>query len=295
MLRNVPFKIESSLARCWFRVAGMRPSSSPFVTGDSFRSIANHVLDGQVSFDSSRIKRGQIVFVETPCLSLFAQRHLPSITEPFVLITHNGDLNIDDSFSETAAHKRIVHWFAQNAVLKHPKVTAVPIGLENRHLHTNGVIRDFRRLAQGTSVKKARILYAFTVGTNRKERAPAWDALKACAIADGLQRVNSRAYLKTLAGYMTVASPPGNGIDCHRTWEALYLKTIPVVRRSPFYDSFPGLPVLPVDDWNEIRLWDEPFLNSSYEKLAPQIETTPYLHFGYWEARIRDACSEAAS
>ena len=32
------------------------------------------------------------------------------------------------------------------------------------------------------------------------------------------------------AHFAFVASPSGNGLDCHRTWEALLLRSIPIVK-----------------------------------------------------------------
>jgi hypothetical protein len=43
-------------------------------------------------------------------------------------------------------------------------------------------------------------------------------------------------------------------MDCHRTWEALALGCIPIVKRSAFSDLFQNLPVLIVDDWGNIDL-----------------------------------------
>lgn len=51
---------------------------------------------------------------------------------------------------------------------------------------------------------------------------------------------------------MFVLSPEGNGMDCHRTWEALLLGNIPVVRRNPLVGLYDGLPVLVVDDWADV-------------------------------------------
>ena len=56
-------------------------------------------------------------------------------------------------------------------------------------------------------------------------------------------------------------SPRGNGIDCHRTWEALYLDIIPVVWNSSLNVLYEHLPVLIINDHNELN---EAFL---YEKL----------------------------
>jgi hypothetical protein len=41
-------------------------------------------------------------------------------------------------------------------------------------------------------------------------------------------------YLINLKKHKFVVSPPGNGIDCHRNWEAIYLGCIPIVLNSHF-------------------------------------------------------------
>jgi hypothetical protein len=294
-LSNIPFRIESSLAGAWYRVTKSRPSSVPFVSGDTFRSLADHVLEKGQAFDPDRVRAGAVIFVEAWQLDVFVRQYLPKIAGPYVLITHNGDLNIDNSYLPLAENKRIIRWFAQNCILVHPKVTAIPIGLENRRLHTNGVLRDYRKLLRRSVRKRMRILYGFTQGTNERERAPALAALRHSPISDPMERTNSRDYRKRLLQYGFVASPPGNGIDCHRTWEALYLRTIPIVKRSSLYASFPGLPVLTVDDWSEIRSWDVSFLEAEYARLAPAINSTPFLRFEYWAGLIEISKTEIAN
>lgn len=49
-----------------------------------------------------------------------------------------------------------------------------------------------------------------------------------------------------------VLSPHGMGLDCHRTWEALLLGCIPIVRTSPLDHLYHDLPVVIVKDWGEI-------------------------------------------
>jgi hypothetical protein len=287
---NVPFALESRLVRAWYRLTGARPSSSPFVSGDSFRAIADFVLEPPAGSLQGRVGKGSIVFVQSSELARFATESLDHADEPFVLVTHNGDLNIDDSYRTIASHPALMHWFAQNAAMRHPRLTAVPIGLENRNLHYNGVLRDFRKLQQRGRDRAPRILSAFSVQTNPAERLAAREALRSAASVDELPfRVNSRTYRKILAGYAFVASPPGNGVDCHRTWEALYLGVIPIVHRSTFYDAFPGLPVAAVDDWREVASWSTGYLAALQARLSPAIRSTPYLRFSYWESLVRKA------
>jgi hypothetical protein len=59
---------------------------------------------------------------------------------------------------------------------------------------------------------------------------------------------------KTMTEFAFVLSPFGNGMDCHRTWEALLCGCIPIVRSTVFNELFEGLPVLIVEKWSDISL-----------------------------------------
>jgi hypothetical protein len=275
-------RVEGRLVRAYNRALSLRPSSAPYVSGDSFRALSDHRLEEKGQLEPARIRDGELVFVKSDRLPIFFSDYLPSIRARFVLVSHNSDANIDEALARRADDERIIRWFAHNLLATHPKLEAVPIGLENLWLHANGEVRDFDRLRSGLREKKNRILYAFSLGTNPAERGPALAALKSSRLADGPSWTTSSAYRECLAGYSFVASPPGNGFDCHRTWEALYLGTIPIVKRSPFFEAFPGLPVLVVDDWREIATWDEDFLKLTYDRLQPQIAPCPYLRMDYW-------------
>ena len=62
-----------------------------------------------------------------------------------------------------------------------------------------------------------------------------------------------------------VASPEGNGIDCHRHWESLYFKSIPIVEYNEFMEKkLIGLPVLYTNDYSEIT---QDYLAKKYEEM----------------------------
>jgi hypothetical protein len=282
-------RLEGKAFRVANRAMRAHPSSSPFVSGDSFRGVARHILDMDSGIDPKAVNEGDVVFVETHRLSQFISDSLPSISSAFVLITHNSDFCVDEEVVGLAEDGRIMKWFAQNAVVSHPKLVHIPIGLENRWRHNNGIIGDFRRLPRRRLTKKSRILFGFSVGTNAKERAPALASLKNARAADELVWTNSRAYRRRLNGYRFVASPPGNGVDCHRTWEALYLGAMPIVKRSSLYEGFPNLPVVFVDDWREVEAWGEDRLSEMYDSHAKQPREIPYLWMDYWLGIINAA------
>ena len=75
-------------------------------------------------------------------------------------------------------------------------------------------------------------------------------------------------YLDGLSKSMFSISPNGNGIDCHKTWESIYLKTIPVVTKSINSEHYSKLPILILDKWDDLdklRL-DEDLYTSLIEK-----------------------------
>jgi len=282
------YKVRNYAVRSLFKALGAHPSSAPYVTGDGFRAMARRRLEQGDRLDGRRVAAGDIVFVKSDELPRFRDEVLPDIRERFVLVSHNSDWTIDERYVDIADNPKVVRWFAENAVLRHEKIQALPIGLENRRLWNNGIVSDFDRLRPASGDRKMRILYAFSVGTNRKEREPALEALRSHPLADGPAWTDSRRYRNTVVDYAFLASPPGNGFDCHRTWEALYLGAIPIVKRSNFFDAFPGLPAIQVDDWREIQGWDEDFLRRSFEELSPRIADCPYLRLDYWARRLEE-------
>jgi hypothetical protein len=85
-----------------------------------------------------------------------------------------------------------------------------------------------------------------------------------------------------------VISPHGNALDCYRTWEALLMGCIPIVKRSPIDYLYADLPVAIVDEWSQItalnlQRWLERF-GAAFDRL-PLRQT---LSSQFWQARIRN-------
>jgi hypothetical protein len=65
--------------------------------------------------------------------------------------------------------------------------------------------------------------------------------------------LTSEDYFKTLPSYKFVVSPEGNGIDCHRHYEALMAGCIPIVEDNPHIRKVYGnCPILYTKDYSEI-------------------------------------------
>lgn len=86
-----------------------------------------------------------------------------------------------------------------------------------------------------------------------------------------------------------ILSPPGNGLDCHRTWEALILGSVPIVISDPAFNPvFDDLPVVLVDSYAEVTpenlaRWKTEIV-SKLDSKAYQLEK---LTTAYWMNRIQ--------
>lgn len=280
-------KLQTIVVKAFNRFLCRRPTSEPYLSGDTFRKIAIHVFEK--SIDKARptaiFNHGDIIFCETHLLEKFQRYVLPYINCKFVLISQNSDMNVSNEFLSLLNSKYLCHWFAQNNILKHHKITTIPIGLENAWLNHNGRVSAYASLRKKNIKKVPRILYGFNTQTNLLKRAAALQVLTEIRISDQVY-VNPSKYRKILSRYMFVASPEGNGVDCHRTWEALYLDVVPIVIRSEFYNSLPNFPGLLLNSWGELLEYSEDDLENIYKEKIVQIKNSKMIWMGYWRDRI---------
>lgn len=288
---NLPFKLESELVRAWYRMTNGRPSSAPYLSGDGFRSWSAWKYEPETAsrFDPSAVRAGSLGYCDGWLLEEFlkgAGRHIPV---PFRLISHNADANLT-VLRLKQLPPQLQRLYTTNALVTDSRVVPVPIGLENARFHCNGVVADFERLRNRPLTKEPRILTAFTVGTNPVVRGLALETLRGLDTVDMLSRVNSRTYRNRAIGYQFIASPPGNGEDCHRTWEACYLRAVPIVLRSTLTEFFVGLglPLWVVDSYEELKAWDSTALDAKYRQLSPGFDH-PALWTPYWDTLIKES------
>lgn len=114
----------------------------PLVTRDAWRAYADHICDPvqcAVQYDPSLVRPGDVVFIKIDVASQYLADVAPRIAAAHIVVAHDGD----NPF--TAAHaaaldgqRRIVAWFSQNidAGVVHPRLHAVPIGIEDRRYAT---------------------------------------------------------------------------------------------------------------------------------------------------------------
>jgi hypothetical protein len=107
----------------------------------------------------------------------------------------------------------------------------------------------------------------------------------------GVQTKNLQQIYERNRQYPFWLSPRGGGLDCHRTWEALYLDIIPIVWNSSLNILFENLPVVIINGYEELNekfLYDK--LNEiSKKKLSKEkVYQFEKLRNAYWRRLILD-------
>jgi hypothetical protein len=242
---------------------------------------------------------GSLVHVNARSVPRFMDEVLPKLKSPIVL--HSGFDTVTTrypGFERILQSPMILHWYLEHFELdpEHlSRVTPLPIGLdfhklrpsaganrgydmglpaspENQQLTIEAIRDSISPIAERPL--KAYANFHLSMDTflrspeARKRRPSRLEAMrilkgKAHTFFEPRQRTRHAVWARHRE-FAFELSPRGNGIDCHRTWEALILKTIPIVQTSKLDPIYRELPVAIVRDWNEVtperlKLWREQF------------------------------------
>lgn len=205
---------------------------------------------------------------------------LQHFTKPFVLLSHNSDTNVTETYSYIYEHPLVHHWFTQNAIVSHPKVTFLPIGKANPIWNHGNP--DFFSQIQEHAPSKINSFYAnFLVQTNPTARELCQSTLAKFHIRNYPKTHPLQFFIHLASSYYSIC-PEGNGIDTHRFWESLYFKTIPIVLRSPFTEKLQSLyPCFLIDSWDKLLEQMIP-----YDPLAFTQEMYTTMGFEYYKSLI---------
>ena len=230
--------------------------------------------------------------------------------EKFVLFTYSDGTVPDDNIEKTneiLSSPNLIHWYAQN-LIKHDnqKLSSIPIGIDYHTIdqHKSGYewwgpketpLQQekllIELLTKANPLDKREIkLYCNFYNTVRgkygeKDRKEALEQIPNNLFyieKNSVPRKDSWTKMSSLA---FVASPLGNGLDCHRTWEALALGCMPVVKKSNLDPLYKDLPVLIVNNWSDINI---ELLNKTISEFKNKTFNLEKLTYKYWIGKIKN-------
>ena len=171
----------------------------------------------------------------------------------FIIFTNLEDTPID-SHIEGKIPSNVLSIHAINAIYHNDKVIPFPYGLQ-RKLNPGDNRVDVNEKIMGVDIVPNNLLYVnHNSSTNVSERGGINDIFtgKSWASVDS-SRLGYDQFLSKIKEHKFMICPIGNAVDCHRNWEVLYLRRVPVMKKNEYLEYlFRDLPVLFVDKYSDI-------------------------------------------
>jgi len=249
--------------------------SPPKCSKDDYCKLVN-------TLNLHHLKNGNVIYTHTMYVKELFEI-LSMVSGRVTVVSHNSDINVDDSFKVPDSVEK---WYTQNVNVVNPKIESIPIGLENNRWFKkeNKIVQMKWKLSEPKQNKNL-VYMNHNVSTNPDKRQKVYQLLEDkpwVTTEHGSNGQNFGGYLDNIYNHQFVICPEGNGMDTHRTWECLYMNTIPIEKRNINNQFYTDLPICFVDDWEEVteEYLDE-YLNNSLMDW-----NTDKLSFEYWKNKI---------
>jgi hypothetical protein len=257
-----------------------------YIDGYKFSEISDFSIDfDRQDLSFLMLKKDAIIYCKTDFLPVLFN-HLRFSNKKYILITHMSDYPIDIMrFSSKPGC--IKKWFAENATNNDPDLIPIPIGLENHTGKSKGKFTNHEWLEKNIERlkynEKEFLLYCNWNPNTNPTREKIIGALKQNNLPIIEQHgLSFETYCENMSKNKFVICPPGNGVDTHRLWEALYLGCIPITIKNRIYNNY-DLPIIQVNDWAEVTL----------ELLQKEISNNmEQLYMDYWKTKIKEEFSK---
>ncbi len=267
-------------------------------------------------------KERPIVFLKSEILPNYIDI-LSAISKPFILITaSNSDLcppylcyppivltPEDEIFKvkvdQFLNNSNLIAWYTKNPGILHPKLKPYPLGPKwqwksieffgedkKEHLRIFNIYgKQPNKKMLDKSLKKNLLYFNYSEQATDDPFYKNHKNIRNKIKSELIKRFpwnddeSFEEYIKTLSTYKFAISPPGKGIDTHRCWEALMVGTIPLVISSTLNELYKDLPVLVVNDWNQIN---EEYLNKKYNEIIKLKYNFEKIYCNYWLKKIKE-------
>ena len=171
----------------------------------------------------------------------------------FIIFTNLEDTPIDD-FILNKIPENVACISAVNAITHNDKVIPAPYGVQRRMNPSDDRIEQLTQYMEHVPSKPRNLLYVSHNESSNVKRMGIKSLFYDKDWAEvNEQRVPYNIFLYNLSGSKFMICPIGNAIDCHRNWEVLYMRRVPIMTRDPYLQKlFENYPVLFVDKYSDV-------------------------------------------
>ena len=215
---------------------------------DNIRLYKRNILCA-TSTDQMRVDK---MMEENNLLHLLAEIMLMKETK-FIIFCNNEDTPITEDIHHHIP-QNVLAIYAANATGYGGKLHSFPYGLQ-RKLYPLDVRLDVMQEAIKSDPKPTKLLYInHAEHTNISERGNIREMFADKSFATISPRVDYPEYCKMIQAHKFMICPEVNAVDCHRNWEVLLLKRVPIMKRNPYLEEcYKDYPILWVDDYADVN------------------------------------------
>lgn len=171
----------------------------------------------------------------------------------FIIFTNLEDTPTDKYIFD-AIPDNVLCISAVNAVANGGKVIPAPYGLQRAMNPSDKRIDDIQSSMRFIPKNPPGLLYVSHSENTNTQREGIKSIFRDKSWAEvHEERVPYSVFLYNLSQSKFMICPIGNAIDCHRNWEVLYMRRVPVMKKHPYLEVlFKDYPVLFVNDYSEV-------------------------------------------
>ena len=179
----------------------------------------------------------------------------------FIVFTNLEDTPIDKYIFD-AIPDNVLCISAVNALANGGKVIPAPYGLQRRMHRGDTRIEDIKSYMKLLPKNPPGLLYVSHNESSNSERVGIKEIFSNKSWAEvNTERVSYSVFLYNLSQSKFMICPKGNAIDCHRNWEVLYMRRVPIMKKHPYLEKlYKDYPVLFVENYSDVT---EELLNAN--------------------------------
>ncbi len=213
--------------------------------------------------------------------------HLDSGKE-YILYLHNSDHHLpESSFNKIIEDPKLKYIYTQNTYIYHSKVKLLPIGIANSMFPHGNIKHVYSGICKSYNIKKTKNIYININPSTFPYRKNVLEHVK-----NNGSKLPYPEYLEELSKHYFCLCVRGNGVQCHREWESLYMSTIPVIIQNKHTNTYAytkylndlDIPHYIVNDLSEIH--ENFFTKELYDKILKKFTkhflNTPSLDLQYY-------------
>ena len=212
-------------------------------------------------------------------------------TMNFIIFTNLEDTPIDE-YVFGYIPDNVLCISAINAEAYGGKVIPAPYGLQRRMTPDDNRIDNIQRIMEDIP-PATKLLYISHADSTHEERLGIKEMFADKEWASvHKEKVDHPTFMRNICEHKFMICPRGNAIDCHRNWEVLYMRRVPVMKRDEYLEVlFKDYPVIFVDKYSDINK-DLLLENEHLFQQAQEMDLTRLTLRGFFDNIINEYAHE---